>query len=208
MSNIFDLFKQIENECDKRKNSRIEYAIIGLGNPGDKYVSTRHNMGFMAIDYISQKLGIKINKLKFRALINEALIGNHRVILAKPQTFMNNSGESVKEICDFYKLDSKHIIVIYDDMCLDYGKMRIREKGSHGGHNGIRNIIDHLKCDDFMRIKIGVGIPNQGEDIINYVLSQIPKSKQEDVYKCIEKTYDCVELMTDNQVQKAMNLYN
>lgn len=207
MSNIFDLFKQIERKRDTA-SAKIEYAVIGLGNPGEKYSGTRHNIGFMAIDYISQKLNVKVNKSKHKALTAEADINGHRVLLVKPQTFMNKSGESVKELCDYLELDSRHIIILYDDITLNMGKMRIRQKGSHGGHNGIKDIIYQLGNDDFDRIKIGVGIPHEGEDIINYVLGQIPKAGREDVYRCIENTYECIKLIIDGQTQKAMNLYN
>ena len=133
------------------------YLIAGLGNPGEKYVATRHNMGFSAIDYISQKNNIDVKKSKHKAIIGEGILGGEKVVLAKPQTFMNLSGDSIREIADWYKIDNDKIIILYDDISLPVGTIRIREKGSAGGHNGIKSIILNLNSDVFGRIKIGVG---------------------------------------------------
>ena len=130
------------------------YLIAGLGNPGEKYVATRHNMGFSAIDYISQKNNIDVKKVKHKAIIGEGILGGEKVVLAKPQTFMNLSGESIREIADWYKIENDKIIILYDDISLPVGTIRIREKGSAGGHNGIKSIILNLNSDVFGRIKI------------------------------------------------------
>ena len=140
MGNIFDLFKQIEKK-DEPAAGNITHLLVGLGNPGDKYTFTRHNTGFMALDFIAQKCGVKVNRVRFKSLCGEAHIGGCRVLLLKPQTFMNLSGEAVREAADFYKIPPENIIVLFDDVNFDVGAMRIRRSGSDGGHNGIKSII-------------------------------------------------------------------
>ena len=208
MGNIFDLFKQIENNRNTNTGN-VTHLVVGLGNPGEKYAKTRHNAGFMAIDHISEKLNIKVNKAKFKALVCDANIGSKRVLFMKPQTFMNNSGEAVREAVDFYKIPNENVIVIYDDISLQPGKMRIRLKGSDGGHNGIKSIIHHLSSSDFPRIKIGVGAkPNPEYDLADWVLGNIPKEDMENIAKCIENSHECVSLMVDGNSNKAMEKFN
>ena len=152
------------------------YLIAGLGNPGREYVGTRHNIGFEAADALCSKFDIKFNKEKFRAVFGSGTIAGEKVIVAKPQTYMNLSGESIRELAEWYKIDSENIIIMYDDISLPVGKLRIREKGSAGGHNGIKNIIYQLKTDVFPRIKIGMGMPQNPEyDIKDYVFGHFSK---------------------------------
>lgn len=208
MSNIFDLFKQIEKKSENPVGN-VTHLVVGLGNPGDKYARTRHNVGFMALEYLSEKLGVKITKSKFKALIADSEVSGKRVLLMKPQTFMNNSGEAVKEAVEFYKIPHENVIVIYDDISLAPGKMRIRQKGSDGGHNGIKSIIYHLNSNEFPRIKIGVGAkPNPEYDLADWVLGNITKDDMEVTGKCIENTYPALSLMIEGKTEQAMGMYN
>ena len=183
------------------------YLIAGLGNPGEKYVATRHNMGFSAIDYISQKNNIDVKKSKHKAIIGEGILGGEKVVLAKPQTFMNLSGDSIREIADWYKIDNDKIIILYDDISLPVGTIRIREKGSAGGHNGIKSIILNLNSDVFGRIKIGVG-ENKGGDLCDHVLGKISKAEAEVLFKVMGRVNDAVIEMIKSGAQSAMNKYN
>ena len=160
------------------------FLIVGLGNPGREYDGTRHNIGFEAIDYISSKNNIDINKSKFKGMFGEGFIKGQKVILLKPTTYMNLSGESIREVINFYKIDNNKIIVIYDDISLEIGKLRIREKGSAGGHNGIKSIIANMGTDVFPRIKIGVGQPKG--DLVSHVLGRFNKDEEEDLKEVIE----------------------
>ena len=153
------------------------YLIAGLGNPGKQYENTRHNAGFMALDALADQLGTSIEEKKHKALCGKGLIGGEKVILLKPQTFMNLSGESIRAAADFYKVDPDHIIVIYDDISLEPGQLRIRKKGSAGGHNGIKSIIAHLGTQEFPRIKVGVGAKPDRMDLADYVLGHFPRLK-------------------------------
>ena len=153
------------------------FLIVGLGNPGKEYDGTRHNIGFEVINFIANKYNIDVNRSKFKGVIGEGFIGNEKVILLKPTTYMNLSGESIREVINFYKIDDSGIIIIYDDISLEVGKLRIREKGSAGGHNGIKSIIAHLGGDVFPRIKIGVGQPKG--DLVSHVLGRFNKEEEE-----------------------------
>ncbi len=183
------------------------YIIVGLGNPGRKYEGTRHNVGFHTIDLLSRRLTIPVNKLKYKALVGEGHIGSERVVLVKPQTFMNLSGQSVMELVQFYKIDLKQLIVIYDDIDVKTGSLRIREKGSAGSHNGMRNIIYLLKQDEFPRIRIGVGKPENG-DLADYVLGRFSKEEVGLVSEAIERAALAVETIVCQDLQLAMNKYN
>ena len=154
MSNIFDLFKKIEKKAD---TTPVSFIIAGLGNPGQQYQKTRHNVGFVAVDYIAAKLGVKIDRAKFHSLVAEAKIGEVRVLLMKPETYMNNSGVAIGEAAAFYKIPAERVLVLHDEISFDPGLMRIRRKGSAGGHNGLKSIIAHLASEEFPRVKIGVG---------------------------------------------------
>ena len=184
------------------------FVIVGLGNPGKKYENTRHNVGFMAIDALAEKYGISISEKKHKALCGSGVIEGMKVLLVKPQTYMNLSGESVAEVLNFYKLDpEEEMLVIYDDISLAPGNIRIRKKGSAGGHNGIKSLIAHAGTQGFMRIKIGVGEKPSGWDLADYVLGHF---SEEDTVKLKEIMPDVIQaavLMTQGDVQKAMNDY-
>lgn len=185
------------------------YLIVGLGNPGRDYVGTRHNIGFEAVDALCAKYDIQLNKEKFRAVLGEGRIGGEKVVVAKPQTYMNLSGESVREIRDWYKPEEDHILVIYDDISLPVGKLRIRTKGSAGGHNGIKNIIYQLGTETFPRIKIGVGAPRHPEhDMKDFVLGHFSKEEVEILIQSVIRTADAVEELIRNGAVSAMNRFN
>ncbi|MBQ7761417.1 MAG: aminoacyl-tRNA hydrolase [Clostridia bacterium] len=204
MANIFDLFKQIE----AKPQASITHLVVGLGNPESKYTYTRHNAGFLAIDYLCSKIGAKCDRLKFKALIGEATIGGVRVLLMKPQTYMNLSGEAVIEASSFYKIPPENIIVLSDDTSLDVGRMRIRKSGSAGGHNGLKNIIEHLKTDTFPRIKLGVGQKPPHYDMVDWVLGRLTEDDEKKQIEIIKLVPDALELMLKGEVEKAMCDYN
>lgn len=185
------------------------YIIVGLGNPGRQYAHTRHNVGFDSLDVLADKRRIDIEGKKFKALYGKGLIEGQRVVLAKPQTFMNLSGESVRELVDFYKIDpTSELIVIYDDISLEPGQLRIRKKGSAGGHNGMKNIIAHLGTQEFLRVKVGVGEKPAGYDLADYVLSHFQKEEQERMDQAFARAADAVVRMIADGVESAMNEYN
>ena len=173
MSNIFDLFRKIESPASSQKITRL---VVGLGNPGEKYDGTRHNAGFIALDAIARAQNAAPFRLKFHALVSECTVGEERVLLMKPETFMNLSGEAVGEAARFYKLSPEQIVVLCDDISFAPGKMRIRRKGSAGGHNGLKSIIAHLGSDAFVRFRLGVGEkPSPAYDLADWVLGKFPK---------------------------------
>ena len=183
-------------------------VIVGLGNPGKKYDNTRHNIGFEAIDYIADKEGISINTGKHKALIGTGYMAGEKVLLVKPQTFMNLSGESLRPIMDFYKLDLSDILVIYDDISLEPGMLRLRTKGSAGGHNGIKSIIAHLGSDNFPRLKFGVGDKPKEMDLADYVLGRFSPQDEAVVSEGIKRACEAVECMIGEGCDAAMNKYN
>ena len=186
-----------------------EFMVVGLGNPDRKYTLTRHNSGFLCVDMLSEKLNFRVDKLKFKSLIADTTINGHRCIVMKPQTYMNNSGEAVRECANFYKIKPENIIVIYDDISLDVGKLRIRRKGTDGGHNGIKSIIYHLNSDQFPRIKVGCGKkPHPDYNLADWVLSEFKKDEQKALEPALENACKAIELLLDNQIDKAMNSYN
>lgn len=185
------------------------YIIVGLGNPGRDYVGTRHNIGFDTADAICAKYNITLNRERHRALYGDGFIGGEKIIVAKPQTYMNLSGESVRELRDWYKISDDNIIVIYDDISLPVGKLRIREKGSAGGHNGIKNIIYQLRTDVFPRIKIGIGAPENADyDAKDYVLGKFSKEDVDILIKSVVRATDAVEEIILRGTKSAMNKYN
>lgn len=191
------------------KKGRIEYLIVGLGNPGKKYESTRHNAGFLAMDKLAEEEGFQFKKLKFQALIADEMIGGKRCLLMKPQTMMNNSGEAIYEAASYYNIPDENIIVIYDDISLDVGKTRIRRKGSAGGHNGIKSIISCLGSDEFPRVKVGVGKkPNAKYDLVDWVLGNFPKEQKDDLDSALKNSIEATRLIVNDEIDKAMNLYN
>lgn len=183
-------------------------VIVGLGNPGNKYENTRHNVGFSTIDLLSVKHGIKVDRLKHRALTGDGSIKGERVLLVKPQTFMNLSGESVRDIAEWYKLPMENIIVIYDDVDLPVGTVRIRPKGSSGTHNGMKSVIYQLQSDDFPRIRIGIGKAPEGWDLADYVLSRFSGDEAKDIRQSVERAADAAASIVADGVAAAMNLYN
>ncbi|MEG2403410.1 MAG: aminoacyl-tRNA hydrolase [Oscillospiraceae bacterium] len=188
--------------------SNIDYIIVGLGNPGKKYEGTRHNIGFCAIDYCAEKWNVKINKVKFDALYGTGTIGGKKLLLLKPQTFMNLSGEAVHKASDFYKLTSAELIVLFDDISLAPGRIRIRRTGSAGGHNGIKSIIQHMG-QDFMRVKIGVGEkPTPEFDLADWVLSRFSAGESKEIGARYDDIRAALELMIQGQSEDAMNKYS
>lgn len=184
------------------------YVVVGLGNPGKQYDKTRHNVGFDVIDILAKDNNIQINKIKHKAVIGEGRIGTEKVILVKPQTFMNLSGQSLLDIYSFYKLDPENIIVIYDDIDLDVGKIRIRKKGSAGTHNGMRSIIYNLKFDDFKRIRVGVSRPQNGQDLASFVLSKFKKEEMDSLDESLQRSAYAVEAIVKEGIDVSMNKYN
>lgn len=190
-------------------NKTFDYMIVGLGNPGKKYEFTKHNAGFLCIDLFAQDLGVKIDRLKFKALIADARIGAKRCLLMKPQTFMNLSGEAVREAAEFYKIPPEKIIVIFDDISLEPGRLRIRRKGSDGGHNGIKSIIFQLQSDAFPRIKLGIGKkPHPDFDLADWVLEPFSKDALTALRSACENAGEAVKLMIDEKTDEAMSRYN
>ena len=193
----------------KKLPGSVEYLLVGLGNPDRKYENTRHNCGWLALDYIAGKLGCKVNKIKFKSFVGEAAIGGKKVLLMKPTTYMNNSGQAVVEAMNFYKIKPENVIVIFDDISLDIGKMRIRQKGSDGGQKGMRSIIYLSGSDAFPRIKIGIGAkPNPNWDLADWVLSKFTDDERKTLDAMFDNAYSAVELMLDGKIDRAMNLYN
>lgn len=182
------------------------FLIVGLGNPGKEYENTRHNIGFDAIDSIADKYNIDINRVKFKGVYGEGFIRGEKVILLKPTTYMNLSGESIRAVMDFYKLSEEDLLVIYDDISLEVGRLRIREKGSAGGHNGIKSIISHLGVDVFSRIKIGVGQPKG--DLVNHVLGKFSKDEREVLDETLEAVALATEVFIKDGTKEAMNKFN
>ncbi len=186
-----------------------EFIIAGLGNPGKKYEATRHNTGFVFIDMLADKYSLRVNKIKFKAVTDTAEIGGRKCLVMKPQTFMNESGQSIREAASFYKIPPENIIVVFDDISLDCGKMRIRRKGTDGGHNGIKSIIYHLKSDNFPRIKLGVGKkPHPDYDLAAWVLSDFSKDEAALMRKAAENAVEAVELMVKGETDAAMSKFN
>ena len=184
------------------------YLIAGLGNPGKQYENTRHNAGFMALDALADQLGTSIEEKKHEALCGKGLIGGEKVILLKPQTFMNLSGESIRAAADFYKVDPDHIIVIYDDISLEPGQLRIRKKGSAGGHNGIKSIIAHLGTQEFPRIKVGVGAKPDRMDLADYVLGHFSQIESRVMDDAAKEAGQAAQAMILDGIEAAMNRYN
>lgn len=205
-----DSRKDEENRTEEIETGEKKMVIIaGLGNPTREYENTRHNIGFMAIDALADKYNISVMDCKHRALIGKGVINGTKVVLVKPLTYMNLSGEAIKSVIDYYKADAaSELIVIYDDVSLDVGQLRVRKKGSAGGHNGIKNIIANLGDDTFLRIKIGVGEKPKGYDLADYVLGHFSKEELEVMKDSLEKVDGAVNMMLEDEVDMAMNRYN
>lgn len=205
---IFDIFDRIASDSQTGRG-KIEYIIAGLGNPGMEYEGSRHNAGFFVMDTLASQTGAEINRLRFKGKTGEAVIGGKRCLLLKPTTYMNLSGESIVQALEFYKLGAENLIVIYDDISLEPGRLRIRRKGSHGGHNGMRSIIDLTGRDDFARIKIGVGKkPHPDYDLAKWVLGKFGKEDSGKMKQSAENACECIKLMVQGKTDEAMNKYN
>ncbi len=183
-------------------------VIAGLGNPGSRYENTRHNAGFMTIDLLSQKHGIRVDRLKHKALTGEGIINGKRVLLVKPQTFMNLSGESIRDIVQYYRLPAERLIVIYDDVDLPAGTLRIRARGSSGTHNGMKSVIYQLQTDSFPRIRIGIGKAPEGWELADYVLGRFGAGEADMAARCIERAAEAAAFMVAEGVEAAMNRFN
>ena len=191
------------------KSSPCEYLVVGLGNPGSQYEATRHNVGFRAVDALAKEAGIKIDRAKFQALTAQATVGGVRVLLMKPQTYMNLSGVAVKQAADFYKVPPERVLVLFDDIDLDVGRLRIRRNGSAGGHNGIKSIISSLGSQEFPRIKIGVGAkPHPDYDLADWVLSRFTLAEQKLLDPAIEHAAEAVPVIFTQGIERASSQFN
>lgn len=207
MSDIFELFKKISKP--KTPPAPPEYLLVGLGNPGKEYAQTRHNAGFLAIECICRQKNAECNRLKFKSLVGDLTVGDHRALMMMPQTYMNNSGTAIKEAADFYKIPPEKIIVMVDDINLEPGQMRIRKSGTDGGHNGLKSIIYQLEADTFPRIRLGVGKkPSKDYDLAAWVTGKISKEGFEQMRPCLEVCYDAAKMITDGDFEGAMGKYN
>ena len=203
--NIFDLFKKIETPAA----GPVSFIIVGLGNIGKQYENTRHNAGFLAIDYIAESLGVKIDKVKFHSTVAEAELGGARVLLMKPTTLMNNSGVAAGEAASFYKIPPERVLILHDEISFDPGIIRIRRKGSAGGHNGLKSIIAHLGSDQFPRVKIGVGKkPTPEYDLVDFVLGKFPESDKAAISARFADIKCAAELIIKGEIDSAMNRFS
>lgn len=184
------------------------FLVIGLGNPGREYAETRHNVGFKVIDLLAQKNNITMNKIKFKSVYGEGIIAGKKIVLVKPQTYMNNSGMAVRELYDFYKLPIEDIIVVVDDIDIDFAQIRIRKKGSAGTHNGLRSIIQHIQDENFPRLKIGIGEKKEKQDLAAFVMSKFSKEEREEISIAVEDATSAIEAIIRDGIDKAMNKYN
>ncbi len=206
---VFDIFKKLEAERAPAPTGAVEYIIAGLGNPGADYENTRHNIGFMTIDTLCEKHKLSCKKVKFKSLTCDAIIGGKRCLIMKPTTFMNKSGEAVTEAMSFYKIPPERTIIVYDDISLEPGKLRIRRKGSDGGHNGMKNIIYLSGKDTFPRIKMGVGAkPHPDYSLADWVLGHFKKEDGEMLEACMKNACESIELMVQDKINEAMNKHN
>lgn len=208
---VFDIFAKLEADRTRRQDAAgpIEWLVVGLGNPGDKYALTRHNAGFRALDAYCAKTGQKIDRLKFKALTGEGAFGGRRVLFMKPQTFMNLSGEAVLEAAAFYKIPPERIVVLFDDISLDVGRLRVRPKGSAGGQNGIKSIIARLGTDAFPRVKIGVGAkPHPDYDLADWVLSRMTDDEEKVFASALARAAEAAEDIVRNGAAHAAQSFN
>lgn len=207
MSNIFDLFKKIEQSS--ATSAPVSFIIVGLGNIGKQYETTRHNAGFIAVDYIAEKFGAKIDRVKFHSTVGEATIAGARVLLMKPSTLMNNSGVAVGEAATFYKIPPERVLVLHDEISFDPGIIRIRRKGSAGGHNGLKSIIARLPGENFPRIKIGVGKkPSPEYDLADWVLGKFPESDMKTLRSRLDDIATAAEMIVGDKIDEAMAKYS
>ena len=184
------------------------YLIVGLGNPEEEYSSTRHNMGFDTVNKLAKQYDIEINKKKFKGLYGTGIIEGEKVVILKPQTYMNLSGESIKEAIDFYKIEGKNIIIIYDDIDIKPGIIKVRKTGGPGTHNGMKSVIQNIQMKEFPRVRVGIGMPEHKNDLINYVIGKIPKEEIEILDKSTTKAKEAVIEIIKNGINRAMNKFN
>lgn len=209
MADIFDLFKKISADSQSKPLGNIDFLVVGLGNPEKKYEKTRHNAGFMAIDYLAERLSVKVDRIKFSALVGEAVICGKRVLLMKPQTSMNLSGNAVLEAARFYKIEPENVIVFSDDITLDVGRLRVRRKGTHGGHNGLRSIEAKLSSQEYQRIKIGIGAkPHPDYDLADWVLGNFSNEDLAVLKGNFDKLYSGLSMMISGDTEGAMQICN
>ncbi|MBQ8063430.1 MAG: aminoacyl-tRNA hydrolase [Clostridia bacterium] len=194
---------------ERFKGNRPMYIIAGLGNPGSKYENTRHNIGWLAIDELAKEQGVTVDRMKFHALTGQCVLAGEKVLLMKPTTFMNNSGEAIEEARNFYKIPTGNVIVLSDDINLAPGKMRIRRKGGSGGHNGLKSIIQCMGTEDFPRVRLGIGGKTHPDmDLADYVLGKFPKSEQKAIDDVLKNAAEAAELLVAGDVNEAMNRFN
>lgn len=203
---IFDIFKKLDAE--KKTRGAPTFIVAGLGNYGKEYEGTRHNAGFIAVDFVAEKLGVKINRAKFKSLIGEAEISGKRVLLMKPQTYMNLSGTAISEAADFYKIPAENVLVLCDDVSFDPGKIRVRREGSSGGHKGLKNIEKWLGTEKYPRVKIGVGKKPEGYDLVDFVTGKLPENDKKAIAARLTDIYSAVELIVGGDIEKAMQICN
>ena len=192
----------------EKSGGAVDWLIVGLGNPGQKYEHTRHNMGFLTVDLLAEQLNVKLNKVKFKSAYNIVRFAGQKCLVMKPQTFMNLSGECIRAVIDYYKESIDHFIVVYDDISLDVGKLRVRPKGSAGGHNGIKNIIAQLGTDEFARVKFGVGDKPKGSDLVDHVLGRFGKDDEELAKSHFRTAAAAITCIMNEGCAEAMNRYN
>ena len=206
---IEELFAKIKAQRAPEPTGPVEWLIVGLGNPGKEYAATRHNIGFITLERLAQQEHFDIKKIKFKSLVCDTVFAGKRCMMMKPSTFMNNSGEAVGECARFYKIPPEHILVIYDDINFDPGVMRIRKKGSDGGHNGMKSIIYHLNSNAFPRIRMGVGAkPHPEYDLADWVLSGFSESEKKALEPAIDNACDAIRQIVAGEIDAAMNRYN
>lgn len=207
MGSIFDIFDRLQKE--REALPPVSFLLVGLGNPGQKYERTRHNAGFIAAEHIAAKCGVRVDRSKYHALISEITVSGARGIIMKPETFMNNSGVAVSEAARFYNIPPERIIVLHDEISFEPGIFRIRRKGSAGGHNGLKSIIEHIGSQDFPRLKLGVGQkPNPEYDLADWVLGKFPEDDLAKFRSRLDDVYSAVELIIKGDIDTAMNRYS
>lgn len=201
---VFDFFRR-----NSAPQGAVSWVIAGLGNPGAKYERSRHNAGFLALDELAKSAGIRVDRLRFKALTGDGIVGGQRALLIKPQTFMNNSGEAIRDALNFYKIPPERLIVLFDDIALPCGRLRVRPKGTDGGHNGIKSVIYHTRSDQFPRVKIGVGSPSRADyEMVDWVLGSVSPEQREIYLAAIERAAKACEEIIRNGSESAMNIYN
>ena len=206
---IFDLFKQIESGSAGNLHGTLTWIVAGLGNPGLEYENTRHNAGFLTMEELAKQCGAKLDQMKFKSDCGEAMLGEVRCLLMKPTTYMNLSGDAIAAAANFYKIPPEQVLVIYDDISLPPGKLRLRRKGSAGGHNGIKSIIAQLGTEEFPRIRVGVGAkPNPQYDLADWVLSKFSEEDMKALQPALEHAADAAKKIVSGDMNGAMNLYS